>query len=534
MAVQEEIVRPRMLDVRHVSKAFPGVRALRDVSLTFKEGHVHALVGENGAGKSTLMKILSGAYRPDSGRIALDGRDIAPGNPVESRRRGISTIYQEFYLAPDLTIAQNIFLGQEPRRGKGLALSQGTMIRRAADVLERLGMPIDPRRRAAGLSVAQQQVVEIAKALVRETRVLIMDEPTAALSHEETARLLEIVAALRTDGKVIIFISHRLPEIFRIADAVSVLKDGAVVGTWPIGEIDEAQLIVHMVGRTLGNAFPTRSTGSGPVLLEVRGLSNPGSFTDVGFAVCAGEIVGLAGLEGQGQHELARALFGLEGRVGGMARIGDRAGLPRGPRAAIRAGLVYLSDDRKGEELALPLPVRHNLSLSALARWTRGGLIDHRRERLETSRLIADLHVRTTPRGKQPVGELSGGNQQKVVVGKRLATRPRVLIFDEPTRGVDVGAKLEIYTIMRDLAERGAAIVILSRDMLEIIGLCDRVLVVAGGRVTKELSGPAITEQAIMEAAIPRDTRGTEGGSMEDESRSRLGIGAGAPRRRGD
>ena len=482
-----------------VVKSYPGVQALRGVDLELHRGEVLALLGENGAGKSTLIKVLGGAVRPDAGTIEIDGRPVRMAGPVAARRAGVSVIYQEFNLVPALTARENIFLGQE-RRWRFLPGRREQ--RRARELFERIGVSVDPAALCRDLSVAQQQVVEIAKALALDARIIVMDEPSAALSPHEVERLLAVVRELAAQEIGIIYVSHRLEEIFKIADRVTVLRDGAHVATKPIGDVTRETLIELMVGRRLDQEFPKRSVTIGPPRLVVEHLSRAPRVRDVSFQVRQGEILALTGLVGAGRTETARLIFGADRRDSGTVAVDGRRLRLRQPRDAIGAGICLLTEDRKSQGLILSHSVQENFGLPNLRRFATAGLIGLRRERNEFDRYVKQLQIRIAGRN-QPAATLSGGNQQKVVLAKWLASNADVVLFDEPTRGIDVGAKYEIYVLMNELAAAGKAIVMISSELPEVLGMADRVLVMHEGRVTGEITDMArATQEQIMELAV--------------------------------
>jgi ABC-type sugar transport system ATPase subunit len=488
-----------LLAMQHISKSFPGVRALSDVSFEIKPGEVHALVGENGAGKSTLMKILAGVHQPDTGTLHWEGQPVTFRSTTESQQRGISIIYQEFNLLPDLTVAENVMLNREPRNRLGL-IDWRALNQRTEDLLRSLDADIDPRTPVAELSVAQQQLVEIVKALVVQARLLIMDEPTAALNPTEVGNLFKVIARLKAQGSSMIFISHRLDEVFSISDTITVLKDGHHVSTSPAADLTREEVVRRMVGRQLQDIFPPRlRTQQTQPILEVRGLSNQ-RLRSIDLRLYAGEILGLAGLEGHGQRELARTLFGIEPIHQGQIFIHGQPVSLRHPSDAMQRGIAFLSDDRKVEGLALTLCVRENVALPNLNRFSRITVMQPRSEQIACAQMVETLSVKT-PGLEQPVRLLSGGNQQKTVLSKWLIGEPRILIFVEPTRGIDVGAKVEIYKLIHRLASEGAAVVIVSSELLELLGLSSRVLVLREGTITAELPGDTATEESIMLAA---------------------------------
>ncbi len=495
-----------ILRLDSVSKTFPGVRALDSVQFDVRPGEVHALLGENGAGKSTLIKIMSGVHEPDGGTVELDGKPVRLGRPQDAQRAGIATIYQELLLFPELTVAENIFAGHAPRRRWG-GIDWSLMRPRAREILASLDIhDLDVDRTVGALSVGNRQRVEIAKALSQNARVLIMDEPTAALTEADVERLFAIVRLLKARGVGIVYISHRLVEVFELADRVTVLRDGRHVGTREVAETREDELITMMVGRALDALFPKTAAEIGPPVLEVRGLSGRPQLRDIDLTLHRGEIVGLAGLVGAGRSELAQALFGITPPDAGEILLDGRPVRIAGPRDAIRLGIAYVPEDRGQQGLVRPMRIRENASLAVLRRLAKGGFIDFPAEAELARSIIRQFGVRASGI-EQAVGKLSGGNQQKVVLGKWLATKPRVLIMDEPTRGIDVGAKAEIHRLMSELAGQGLAILMISSELPEILGMSDRVLVMRQGRLVAEFPRARASQEAIagamMHAAEP-------------------------------
>ncbi len=500
-----------MLEIKAIAKSFPGVRALRGVSFDVARAEVHALVGENGAGKSTLMKILSGVYTDYEGELLLEGRRLELQSPRDAQRHGIATIHQELNLIPELTIAENIFLGREPRTSVGM-LDTGRMAREARALLERLNLPIPPDRAVKGLRVGEQQLVEVAKALSLDARLLILDEPTSALSQTEIERLFAVIADLKRHGVTMIYISHKLDEIFRIGDRVTVLRDGEHIATLPIDQTDERELIRMMVGRSLSDLFPKEVAAIGDEAVRVDGLSllpdgrrGGAVLHDVSFALRRGEILGVAGLMGAGRTELLETLFGVypPRRVRGRIVLGGRERRIASPQEAIGAGLAFVTEDRKTQSLIMKLSVGHNMTLAALPAFLAFNVVRVRDEQAAVRRSIKQLGIKT-PSPAVEVDKLSGGNQQKVALAKCLLTRPRVLLLDEPTRGIDVGAKAEIYALISRLAQDGTGIVMVSSELPELLGMCDRVIVLCEGRLTAELTRTQATQERIMEAATAR------------------------------
>ncbi|HEY6553825.1 MAG TPA: sugar ABC transporter ATP-binding protein [Vicinamibacteria bacterium] len=492
---------PDILEVDHVSKSFAGVLALRDVSLTLRAGEVHALVGENGAGKSTLVKIITGAHAPDSGRLVLHGRVVDRADPLLARSLGIAPIYQQPALFPDLTVAENMAMGLEPQ-GAWRRIDWKERRQRAKDLLARAGATLDLDARAGTLRMAEQQIVEIARALGTGARVLLMDEPTASLSDREAERLFGLIAEMKAAGVGVLYISHRLPELFRIADRVTVLGDGSVVETRAMAETTEADLIRLMVGREVSAVFPKRPVRIGPLALAVRGLgSRAAGIRGVSFELRAGEILGLAGLVGSGRTELCRVLFGLDKADEGEILLRGEKVRVASPRDASARGIAYVPEDRRRHGVIPEMSVAANTTLAVLGDVAAHGFMDFSRER-EIATSFVDRFAIKTPSPDTPVGNLSGGNQQKVALARWLAAKPSVLILDEPTQGVDVGAKAEIHRLMVDLADEGMAILMVSSELPEVLGMSDRIAVMHAGTLAGILPRAEATQEAILALAL--------------------------------
>ncbi|MFJ8833805.1 sugar ABC transporter ATP-binding protein [Micromonospora aurantiaca] len=498
-AVAGEVV----LRLTDVVKTFPGVRALDGVQLEVRAGEVHCLLGQNGAGKSTLIKVLAGVHRPDSGEVRWRGEPASFANPQAAMRAGIATIYQELDLVDDLSVAENAFLGHEPRRFG--FVRRGHMARRTRQILARLGHPeIPPGRLVRHLPAAGKQIVSMARALSHEARLIIMDEPSAVLAHDEVANLFRIIRELTAQGIAVIYISHRLEEIREIGDRVTVLKDGrTTAASLPARETPTRDLVARMTGRTIEYVFPQRPAdhGGGAELLRVDGLTRPGEFVDVSLGVRAGEIVGIAGLVGSGRSELLETIFGARRAHAGTVRVNGRALRPGSVGAAVRAGMGMAPEERKSQALLLGEPIYRNVTLATFSRYARLGFTDTGRERAEADRIAASLELR--PRDvRRPVRTLSGGNQQKVVVGRWLLGDTRLLLLDEPTRGVDVGARAELYQVIRDLAARGVGVLLVSSEVPEVLGLADRVLVMREGRVVREAPAGELDENTVLDLVM--------------------------------
>ncbi len=490
-----------VLALDQICKAFPGVRALDRVDFDVRAGEVHALLGENGAGKSTLIKIVSGLYQPDEGTIRLDGKALRFADPHDAQRQGIATIFQELLLFPELTVAENIFMGHAPRTRFG-TIDWAAMRAKARGLLASLDIhDLDESRIVGSLSVGNRQRVEIAKALSQDARILIMDEPTAALTEADVLRLFAIVRLLRERGVGIVYISHRLEEVFMLADRVTVLRDGAYVATREVADVSEDDLVHMMVGRTIENLFPKLDARIGAPLLEVRGLSRAPAFHAVDLVVRAGEVVGLAGLVGSGRSEVAQAIFGIDPPDGGEVRIDGKPVHIASPGQAKRLGIAYVPEDRGTQGLIKPMCLRENISLAVLRQVAPAWLIDRRAETTLAEDSIDQFRIRASS-VEQVAEKLSGGNQQKVVLAKWLATKPRVLIMDEPTRGIDIGAKSEIHRLMSELAQQGLAILMISSELPEIMGMSDRVLVMREGTIVAEFSRAEATQEMVATAMM--------------------------------
>ena len=497
---------PPELEMRNIGKSFASIRALTNVSFSVRSGEIHALMGENGAGKSTLMKILSGAYRADpGGEIRIRGEAVAIDGPLSGRRHGIAVIYQELSLAPNLSVAENIFLGEEKKR-LGF-IDRKSMEAAAAPLLRRLDAPFMPGARVSQLSIAERQLVEIARALAGHPRILVMDEPTTSLSAREATRLFAIIRQLRDEGIAIVYISHRMGEVYELADRVSVLRDGALIGTLDRHEINAAAVVRMMVGRELSSFYTKEHrhpSHDRKAVLEVESVGDGHFVKDCSFVVREGEVVGLAGLVGSGRTELARLIYGADPRATGRIRVDGTECQIDGPLAAIKSGIVYLTEDRKALGLFLDMTIRENIAMSVLDEDALpAGFLNLKAARARAAAAIRSLGIRTLNAGVT-VGALSGGNQQKVLLARLLETKPRVLLLDEPTRGIDVGAKSQIYHIIDELARDGAAVLVISSELPEIVGISDRVLVMRDGQIVGEVEGQPgapITQEQIMDIA---------------------------------
>ncbi|MDR0284346.1 MAG: sugar ABC transporter ATP-binding protein [Propionibacteriaceae bacterium] len=487
------------LELRGVSKRFGSVVALADGQLTLYPGSIHALIGENGAGKSTLVKIIAGLYHRDSGEFCLNGAPVEFRTTADSKAAGVAVIYQEPTLFPDLSVTENIFMGRQPLTRFHM-IDKAAMRAEVVALTERLGVPIAPDRLAADLSIADQQIIEIAKAISLNANVLIMDEPTAALTGVEVERLFAVARSLRDEGKALLFISHRFEEVFALCDTVTVMRDGAYISTGAIADTTEAGLVRQMVGRDLGELFPKLDVPAGAPVLEVARLNSAGTFADISFTVRAGEIVALAGLVGAGRSEVARAVFGVDPYDSGTVTVVGQP-LPRhNPRAAMTAGVGLVPEDRRRQGLIMPAPVLRNITDAIRSTISKHGFVTARMEQGPAATWSAALEVKCAALDA-PTATLSGGNQQKVVLAKWLAAQPKVLIIDEPTRGIDVGTKSEVHRRMSELAAQGLAILMISSELPEVLGMADRVLVMYEGRITRELSRAEATSESVMYAA---------------------------------
>ena len=488
------------LRLQDISKAFPGVQALNSVDFSVDHGEIHALVGENGAGKSTLMKILTGALTSDSGQISLDDQEVQIKNPGDAQGLGISMIHQELSLIPYLTVGQNIFLGREPRARVGAFIDWPELYQQAQVLLDRLNVNVDSRASVQDLSIAQRQMVEVAKALSFNADLIAMDEPTSSLTDRETEILFQVMGSFKEQGISIIFISHRLEEVFEIADRITVLRDGEAIGTAPVADLDVDQVVKMMVGRELGELYPKDDIEQLGVVLEASDLEDGRELRPVSVTLKRGEILGIAGLAGAGRTALAETLFGVRSAVKGQIKIGGKPVRIQHPGQAIRLGLGFVPEDRKLQGLFMNMAVRENIVISALPEVSRFSFVNFSRAEKLAREYIEKLKIRT-PSVKQLVRNLSGGNQQKVIIARWLTLNPRILILDEPTRGIDVGTKAEIHALMNQLAKQGVAVMMVSSDLPEVLGVSDRILVMRAGRIVAEFTRQEATQDNIMHAA---------------------------------
>jgi rhamnose transport system ATP-binding protein len=515
--VQERASPAPVLEIRDVRKRFGSTQALDGVAIALVPGEVHALLGENGAGKSTLIRIMTGVEQPDEGRILIDGRETHIASALDAQRLGIAAIYQEPMTFPDLTVAENIFISH---RGRGRLVDRARMRRDAEAVLERLGVRLDVTQPARGLTLAEQQTVEIAKALSLDVRILIMDEPTASLSAHEAARLFRIVETLRRDGVAVLFISHRMEEVFSIADRITILRDGKWIRTAPRDEVTTGSAIRDMVGRRIDDFFKRTPAKPGDVVLEARGLGREGIFSDISFAVRAGEVLGFAGLVGARRTDVGLALFGVEPATSGEVLLDGKPVSIRSAQDALRLGIAYTTEDRRQLGLVLPQSIAANISLPSLRRYLNAlGLLRVSAERATAVKFKEQLRIRAAT-VDATAASLSGGNQQKVVLSKWLNVAPRMLILDEPTRGIDVGAKAEVHQIIDTLVHEGMAIILISSDLPEVLAMSDRILVMREGRQMAVLHAADTTQEVVLAAAMGQapDTAGNAVGSAPDPS----------------
>ncbi|HEX2945211.1 MAG TPA: sugar ABC transporter ATP-binding protein [Clostridia bacterium] len=489
-----------VLEVINISKSFPGVKALDKVNLRIRKGTVHALMGENGAGKSTLMKTLAGINQPDEGEIVLNGKPVKFDNPRESMKSGIAMIHQELSPVLEMTIAENLFLGREFHYNGNIVVNYPKMNSEARKMLEKVGLNINPTLKMKSLTVAQSQMVEIAKAIGRESEIIIMDEPTSAITTREVDTLFKLIEKLKSTGHSIIYITHKMDEVFRIADEITVFRDGKHVGTYPAAELDTDALIRLMVNRELTEIFPEKNGEIKDVKLSVKNLTRKKAFENVSFDVREGEILGLAGLMGAGRTEVVEGIFGVTKLDCGEIFIDGKKAKIRAPSDAIKLKIGLVTEDRKLSGLVLPLCIKENMTLPSLKNLSRFSIVDRKKETAKTLEMANSLKVKT-PSIKQLVQNLSGGNQQKVVLAKWLLTAPQILIFDEPTRGIDVGAKADIYHLVMKLAEEGKTVIFISSEMQEILGMCDRIIVFHEGRISGELTKKEATQEKILKLA---------------------------------
>lgn len=490
-----------LVELKDIRKEFPGVVALDNVSIQLKRGEVHGLIGENGAGKSTLIKILTGVYTPDKGEIYVRGEKVVMNNPADARRYGISCVYQELNIVRELPIVDNLFIGNYVKKKSGL-LDYGYMNKKSEEIMASLGQKLGAKEIAGNLGMGQQQMIEIGKSVLLESEVLILDEPTSSLGEKEAAELFRTINILKEKGVAILFVSHKLEEIFEICDKITVMRDGQHVSTTPTKEMTKDLLISHMVGRTLDNLFPKVKTHPGEIALEVEHLSKDGQYYDVSFAARRGEILGFAGLVGAGRTELMHGIFGALKPDDGQIKVCGEPVSFSSPRDAIRHKIAFLTEDRKQQGLVLSESIQRNLSLVNLDKLKKGVFIDFHAVAKQADNCVSTLAIKT-PSVKKPAGQLSGGNQQKVVIGKWMNSDAEIYIFDEPTRGIDVGAKIEVYNVMNELVMRDKCVIMVSSELPEILGMCDRVIVMRDGKKTAEVAADSkhFNQEDIMKAA---------------------------------
>lgn len=494
------------IEMRGIDKSFGGNAVLKNAGFLLDDGEVHALMGENGAGKSTLMKILTGVYTKDAGQVIVDGKEVCYNNPQEAEKAGIVFIHQELNVLFDLTVEENMFLGKEIKKVFGIC-DRKAMRKRVQEILDMLGVDIDPTQRMDELSIGQQQMIEIAKALMVDAKVLIMDEPTAALTQSETEVLFKVVNSLRQKGVSIVYISHRMEEIFELCDRITILRDGTYIDTKRIADIDMNDIVKMMIGREIGERYPVRNSKIGDVAFEVKNLNCPGAFENVSFEVRAGEVLGVSGLMGAGRTEIMQAIFGNMPNVTGQLLLDGKEIKNKNPQQAIQNGIGFITEDRKVEGLMLEESIMKNISLANLGRISNGGVINKKKEQELVNKGIEELRIRCF--GPQhECNNLSGGNQQKVIFAKWIYTNPKVLILDEPTRGVDIGAKKEIYNIINELAAKGVAIIMVSSELPEVLGMSDRVMVVREGEVRGILNKEEANQESIMTLATGGELNG--------------------------
>ena len=494
------------IEMRGIDKSFGGNAVLKNAGFLLDDGEVHALMGENGAGKSTLMKILTGVYTKDAGQVIVDGKEVCYNNPQEAEKAGIVFIHQELNVLFDLTVEENMFLGKEIKKVFGIC-DRKAMRKRVQEILDMLGVDIDPTQRMDELSIGQQQMIEIAKALMVDAKVLIMDEPTAALTQSETEVLFKVVNSLRQKGVTIVYISHRMEEIFELCDRITILRDGTYIDTKRIADIDMNDIVKMMIGREIGERYPVRNSKIGDVAFEVKNLNCPGAFENVSFEVRAGEVLGVSGLMGAGRTEIMQAIFGNMPNVTGQLFLDGKEIKNKNPQQAIENGIGFITEDRKVEGLMLEESIMKNISLANLGRISNGGVINKKKEQELVNKGIEELRIRCF--GPQhECNNLSGGNQQKVIFAKWIYTNPKVLILDEPTRGVDIGAKKEIYNIINELAAKGVAIIMVSSELPEVLGMSDRVMVVREGEVRGILNKEEANQESIMTLATGGELNG--------------------------
>ena len=494
------------IEMRGIDKSFGGNAVLKNAGFLLDDGEVHALMGENGAGKSTLMKILTGVYTKDAGQVIVDGKEVCYNNPQEAEKAGIVFIHQELNVLFDLTVEENMFLGKEIKKVFGIC-DRKAMRKRVQEILDMLGVDIDPTQRMDELSIGQQQMIEIAKALMVDAKVLIMDEPTAALTQSETEVLFKVVNSLRQKGVSIVYISHRMEEIFELCDRITILRDGTYIDTKRLADIDMNDIVKMMIGREIGERYPVRNSKIGDVAFEVKNLNCPGAFENVSFEVRAGEVLGVSGLMGAGRTEIMQAIFGNMPNVTGQLFLDGKEIKNKNPQQAIQNGIGFITEDRKVEGLMLEESIMKNISLANLGRISNGGVINKKKEQELVNKGIEELRIRCF--GPQhECNNLSGGNQQKVIFAKWIYTNPKVLILDEPTRGVDIGAKKEIYNIINELAAKGVAIIMVSSELPEVLGMSDRVMVVREGEVRGILNKEEANQESIMTLATGGELNG--------------------------